>query len=124
MRWNRDDIAYYIVLDPDPISYFAAEFNKYPVLEIRSNDSCEAYLAALNEDPGGSPADAIGINWNEYGLIPPSVNWLIWGRRDDDQNEGGQLWIPPDWTQAVMDLYPYARTARDSGMNRPDIPEK
>ena len=111
MHWSGDEIAYYIVLNPDPIRYFAAEFKKYPLLEIRRDDSCEAYLAALNEDPGGSPADAVGINWDEYGILPPSVKWLIRGFRDDGQNEGGQLWIPREWTQAVMDLYPYARAA-------------
>ena len=39
MHWSGDEIAYYIVLTPDPIRYFAAQFKKYPLLEIRRDDS-------------------------------------------------------------------------------------
>ena len=105
MRLSGDGIAYYIVRNPDPVQYFVKELNRYPLLEIRVDDSCEAYLAALNEDPGGSPADAVGINWTEYALLPPSMKWFVRGLRDNDK---GQLWIPREWTQTVMDLYPYA----------------
>src|SRR5881397_666685 len=73
MRASGDGVSYYIVLNPDPIKYFVACFKKYPLLEIRVDDPPEDYLAALNEDPGGSPADAGGINWSEYVILPPSM---------------------------------------------------
>jgi hypothetical protein len=114
MDWSGDKISYYIVLDPDPVQYFAHHFKKYPLLEIRQDDSCEAYLAALNEDPGGSPADAVGINWNRYSLLPPSGKWFISAARDDDRNEGARLWIPHEWIRQVIDFYPCARVAKKS----------
>src|SRR6266436_1975561 len=65
MLWSCDMRANYIVLEPDPIWYFHRHFHKYPLLEIASDDSADAYLSSLQEDPGGSPADAVGINWWE-----------------------------------------------------------
>jgi hypothetical protein len=112
MRWSADEVSHYIVLDPDPIVYFAHEFKKYPLLEIRQDDSCEAYLAVLSEDAGGSPADAIGINWSQYSVLPPSAKWFITAVRDDDRNEGASLWILRAWRQQVLDFYLYARDAK------------
>src|SRR5271165_2726834 len=69
-QWSGDRIMYYLVLTPDPVSYFLHHFGKYPLLEIQANGSPEEYLTVLNEDPGGSPADAVGINWSQYIILP------------------------------------------------------
>src|SRR5262245_30133063 len=61
MRLSVDGIAYYIVLNPDPVQYFVKEFNRYPLLEIRVNDQCKDYFPALNENPEGSPADPVAF---------------------------------------------------------------
>ena len=59
---SGDRYADYVVLVPDPIWYFHRHFGKYPAVRIDAGDSAEEYLASLNEDPGSSPADAIGTN--------------------------------------------------------------
>src|SRR5438309_290853 len=73
MKWSTDSAAHYVVLDPDPVHYFYQLFNKFPVLEIAYGDSPREYLKALNEDPGGNPADALGTNWWACVVVPFSL---------------------------------------------------
>ena len=61
-----------MVLKPDPIWYFHKQFAKCPIVSIRQGDTTEVYLASLNEDPGGSPADAVGTNCYEWVILPAS----------------------------------------------------
>jgi len=107
MQWSGDRTTYFIVLDPDPIRYFYPHFHKYPLLEIGSEDSEDDYIAALNADPGTSPADAVGINWSEYVMLPPSKTWFIHTRRDSRSGEGGHLWVPPNLSSRAKEVYPY-----------------
>jgi hypothetical protein len=108
MTCSSDTICHYLVIDPDPRNYFKRHFNKYPLVEIDILDTIENYLMMLNEDPGFSPADAIGTNWSEYLIIPPSKLWFIRAVRDDSSNHGGHLWIPKDWQSNILNIYPYA----------------
>jgi hypothetical protein len=108
MRWSGDQVANYIVLDPAPVHYFHHHFNRYPALEIAQGDTAREYLALLNADPGGSPADAVGINWWACVIVPPSIKWFVHALRDSGNN-GGHLWIPPHWIEKVAEVYPYAR---------------
>jgi hypothetical protein len=108
-QWGTDAAIYYVVLRPDPVSYFFAHFGKYPLIEIKPSGSAEEYMAVLNEDPGGSPADALGINWSEYMILPSSKAWFIRGLRYDVNDEGGHLWVPREWTTKVIEFYPYLR---------------
>lgn len=106
---SGDSQAFYIVLDPDPVKYFYRHFNRYLCLEIAYGDSIDSYLAALNEDPGGSPADAIGINWSISVILPQSKRWfchLLRSRTDD----GGHLWIPAEWKEKLIADYLYLRS--------------
>ncbi len=107
LEWSSDSHFKYVVLDPDPISYFFAHFGRYPLLEISIDDPEEVYIAALNEDPGNSPADAVGTNWYEYVILPASKKWFIRGQRDARSGEGGHLWVPTSWSNRVRDIYPY-----------------
>jgi hypothetical protein len=108
MEWSDDQVARYIVLDPDPVHYFHRHFDKYPALEITRGDSAREYLAFLNADPGNSPADAVGTNWWACVIVPPSSKWFIHALRDSGSN-GGHLWVPPEWVEEVAKVYPYAR---------------
>ncbi len=105
---SRDNCAAYVVLDPDPVHYFWREFNKYPALEIDTGDPPEVYLRALNEDPGSSPVDAVGTNWWECVIVPPSISWFIHCLRDDS-DRGGHLWIPGAWKDEVVAIFPDLR---------------
>jgi hypothetical protein len=109
MRLSGGSRAYYLVLRPDPIHYFHEHFKKYPLLQIDRDDSAKTYLAALNEDPGGSPADAVGINWSAAVIFPPGTNWFIHLVRSATDN-GGHLWVPRDWTEKIVDGHRYLRT--------------
>ncbi len=107
MEWSGDRSFHFAVLTPDPINYFFAHFHKYPIVEIALDDPEDSYIEALMEDPGGSPADAIGSNWSQYAILPPSKKWCIHARRDARSGEGGHLWVPTDWSDKAKHVYPY-----------------
>jgi hypothetical protein len=106
LMWSDDRFAVYIVLVPDPIWYFWHHFAKYPALNIEAGDSAEAYLRAVNEDPGGSPADAVGTNWWELVVVPPSRKWFVHALREHGEG-GGHLWIPREWAAKVLESFSY-----------------
>jgi hypothetical protein len=108
MMWSGDATAFFVVLRPDPVEFFHRHFNKYPAFEITSDDSGNDYLAALNEDPGGSPADAIGTNWWTCVIAPHSLKWFIHVMRSDT-DDTGHLWIPKEWVQALIELRPWLK---------------
>jgi hypothetical protein len=110
MELSGDSIAHYIVLDPDPAHYFHRRFEKYPALAITLGDSAEAYLSSLNEDPGGSPADAVGTNWWACVIVPPSLKWFVHALRSD-RDDSGHLWVPSSYVDRVREVYPYASAA-------------
>lgn len=115
---SRDPYVVYIVLIPDPIWYFHHHFGKYPAVRIEAGDSAETYLASLNEDPGNSPADAIGTNWWEAVIVPPSRVWFVHALRDSD-NDGGHLWIPEEWASKVLARFPYLTKLVDKCYEKP-----
>jgi len=103
---SNDRNAHYIVLDPDPLKYFHKHFGKYPILSLQKGDPAETYLALLNEDPGGSPADAVGTNCYEWVILPESHGWFVNCLRDSDRF-GGRLWLPASWIEQVRRIYPW-----------------
>jgi hypothetical protein len=108
MKLSNDDRVNYVVLRPDPVYYFCHFFHRYPCVEIKDDDPMEAYFQGLNEDPGNSPADAIGINWWETVIVPTSRKWFVHALRDDDES-GGHLWIPEPWIKSTLEAYPFLR---------------
>jgi hypothetical protein len=106
---SKDQQAYFLVLSPDPETYFYRHFKKYPLLEIARGDSPKEYIAAMNESPGTSSADALGINSFASVIVPLSGRWFAHLLRSADDN-GGHLWIPPDWAPTITAHYPYLRT--------------
>ena len=82
-----------MVLKPDPIWYFHRHFLKYPIFSFDINNASAGYLSLLNEDPGESPSDAVGINCYEWVILPASHRWFVHCMRDSG-DKGGHLWIP------------------------------
>ena len=69
------------VVDPDPKDYFYHHFGKYSVVEMAADDTDDDYLRIAQEDPGSSPADAIGFNSHVVLLFSYSGTWAIYGDR-------------------------------------------
>jgi hypothetical protein len=111
MEYSADQAAHFVVLDPDPVYYFYPRYHKYSALEISFDDAPNAYLAALNENPGDNPAAAIGTNWWALVIVPPSLKWFVHVLRSDSQ-DSGHLWVPKDWVARVRNIYPYVHAAR------------
>lgn len=104
MHLSADKTCHYVVLDPDPTHYFLHHFKKYPIVEIRAEETVEQYLAILNEDPGGSPADAVGTNCYEWVIISPSHRWFVHCQRMSEDS-GGHLWLPEGWIEDAHSAY-------------------
>jgi hypothetical protein len=107
MGWSEDVRCFYIVLDPDPVYYFHRLFGKYPVVEIERGIQPSDYITILNEGPVKNPADALGTNWSECVIFPPSRRWFVHALRSD-RDDGGHLWVPVEWVNRVGETYPYA----------------
>jgi hypothetical protein len=105
MELSGDSQVYYLVLSPDPVLYFSY-FHRHPLLEIAREDTLQDYLGFLNEDPGGSPADAIGIAWSTCTIFPRGHGWFMCLLRSA-KDDGGHLWIPREWVDRVTENYPY-----------------
>lgn len=74
--------SFLAVVEPDPVDYFFPHFGKYSVVEMSVADTDEDYLRIMQEDPGGSPADAIGYNSRIVVLFSTSRRWAIYADRD------------------------------------------
>jgi hypothetical protein len=106
MALSEDNVAHYVVLSPEPVTYFHHRFRKYPIVSIHKGDTTEIYLNLLNEDPGNSPADAVGTNCYEWVILPDSHRWFVHCLRDSD-SYSGHLWLPENWIGKMVPLYPW-----------------
>ena len=111
LQLSGDESCQYIVLDPDPIYYFNANFGGYPLVDLAQDVSPDEYLSKLNQSPDENFGNAVGTNWYEVVITPPSGRWFVHALRSD-RDDGGHLWLNPNWTQSVSALYPDA-TARN-----------
>ena len=109
MGLSGQPLCRYIVLDPHPLHYFHRHFNKYPALEIAESDSPETYLDYLNQDPGGSPVDAVGTMNDSWAIVAPSIKWFAHAIRDSGDS-GGHLWIPSEWLAPIRQQYSFLYT--------------
>lgn len=71
-------------VDPDPKLYFGANFDFLGAIEFFSADTGEDYLAALNNYPEDSPADALAHNANSLLFFSSKFGWAVYGNRDSD----------------------------------------
>jgi hypothetical protein len=96
------------VLKPDPMDYYHAHFHKFPFLEFEvSSATGSAYLEALHEDPGDSPADAIVHNSDVLVIFPENMRWLLYGDRALEVGVIGAM--DDDALQKVDSTYPQKR---------------
>lgn len=74
------------VIEPEPRTYFFKHFGQFGSLECRVEDSDREYIRYLNQDPGGSPADAIIHNSNLIAVCSASREWVIVGDRASESS--------------------------------------
>jgi hypothetical protein len=96
----------FLLLEPSP-EYHLLHFGKYPLLRILTTDSADDYIAFLNADPGGSPADAVGVNCRHFVIHSSSQAWFIRGLRHDIDDYGGRLWVPVKWISHLLAAYQF-----------------
>ena len=107
LAWSGDDACSFVVLRPDPVYYFHHFFKRYPVVEVERGMTADEFIAMLNEGPPESRPDALGIIYSEYVVVPPSMRWFVHALRTGE-NDGGHLWVPSEWSERVVAVYPYA----------------
>ncbi len=115
--WSGDDACSFVVLRPDPVYYYHRFFKRYPVVEVERGMSNDEFIEMLNEGPPESKADAPGIIYSEYVIVPPSMGWFVHALRSTG-DDGGHLWVPSEWPERVAVVYPYV-----SG-DRPELSQK
>lgn len=71
-------------LDPDPRSYFAANFGFYGTFEFSVSDTGDDYISALFDIPESSPADALMHNGNLLLVFSTTGKWAVYGSRNAD----------------------------------------
>jgi hypothetical protein len=105
MEFSADPVAYFVVLNPDPVNNFYRLYNKYPVWEVARSDSAEAYMAALNEDVGDGQGFSLSILSSTWVVVPPSGDWFIHAMRSSD-DDSGHLWVPQVWVSKLQGAHP------------------
>jgi hypothetical protein len=65
-------------------------------------------MDVLNEDPGGSPADAIGTNFAVAAIWSRSEVWHF-RLEHSASNDGGRLWVPHANVDLLLHSHPYLR---------------
>lgn len=82
VRSSNSPHFFLAVLSPDPEGYFYRHFSRYPWLRIEGTDSPDQILAALLEDPGGSPADCVIARGDVLVVYDDALDWVVEGDRD------------------------------------------
>jgi hypothetical protein len=96
-----------LVLKPDPFGYFNFHFGKFPGFIHRARNTDDEFFEFLMEDPGGSLADALGVNSEHYVLLPLPGDWIVFG----DRSWGiGVLYGPPDIMDRAKNFYPFFKS--------------
>lgn len=68
--------------DPNPESYYFANFHRYGIILLNRTASALDYYMALREEPKGSSADALLYVTNVASWVGDSRVWAFWGERD------------------------------------------
>ncbi|MFM0310484.1 hypothetical protein P0D71_22100 [Paraburkholderia sp. RL17-383-BIF-A] len=93
-----------LILKPDPFGYFHHHFGKYPGFIHRCENSDDEFFHFMMEDPGGSPADALGVNHRHYAIMPVEGEWIAFGDRSWDV---GVFYGPADIMECARHFYPF-----------------
>lgn len=73
---------FFASLSPDPVGYFFEHFGKYPLIRFDERVDGDEFRKPLNEDPGGSPADALIVRTERFAIFPRDLDWIIYADRD------------------------------------------
>ena len=103
---GRSDFATLIV-KPDPLNYFHYHFGKYPGFVHGRENTDEEFFHFMMQDPGDSPADALGVNHEHYVLLPIDGDWIAFG---DRSWEVGVFYGPPDIMKCARNFYPFFKS--------------
>lgn len=96
-----------LVLKPDPFSYFNVHFGKFPGFVHRAQDTDDEFFEFLLKDPGGSLADSLGTNSEQYVVLPLPGDWIAFG----DRSWGiGVFDGPPDIMEHARNFYPFFKS--------------
>jgi len=80
-----DESSFWLTaIEPDPKLYFRLHFNFWGAIEFFSSDTEDDYLAAVNNYPEDSPADALAHNSNLLMVFSSTNRWAIYGDRETD----------------------------------------
>jgi hypothetical protein len=109
LTWSNDSYFSYVVLEPDPKYYFNRLFSAFPAVEVKKGTPAREYIEILNEGPEESPVESLGTSYSVCAIFPPSRRWFVHAMRSDRDN-GGHLWVPKDWMDRVISIYPYMST--------------
>ncbi|GEM_PF-3259273 len=107
MERTTTEIFYLLVAEPNPFSYFFKSFNRLPVISISRDLSFKEYIAALNADPGGSPADALIFNSSILYIVSEDLDIIYFF---DRKNEIGIGYF------SERSTYEYARSIHKFGV--------
>lgn len=93
-----------LVIKPDPFSYFNFHFGKYPGFIHRAVNTDDDFFQFLLKDPGGSLADSLGSNSEQYVILPLPGDWIFFG----DRSWGtGVFYGSKDVMECARDFYPF-----------------
>jgi hypothetical protein len=84
LRGTGDADYWVVCLSPDPWEYYYRHFRLFPICSFKPKDDPSSILKALESDPGGSPADAIGVRGDTLVLFSTGLRWFVSGTRDDE----------------------------------------
>ncbi|MCB1207683.1 MAG: hypothetical protein KDK97_00085 [Verrucomicrobiales bacterium] len=96
------------VLDPDPASYFKAQFGYYSWATLPATLSSNDYWDFLNSAPVESPADSVLANAQVVVFTVPSRQWIVWGERESGlcvlaalHGDQSPAWNDLEWIAAL-----------------------
>jgi hypothetical protein len=96
-----------VILKPDPFKYFHHHFGKYPGFVHGQDNTYVEFFDLMMQDPGDSPADALGVNYDHYVIMPIEGDWIAFG---DHPWDTGVFYGPPDIMDCARKFYPYFGT--------------
>ncbi|MBA8889503.1 hypothetical protein FHW12_003749 [Dokdonella fugitiva] len=99
------------VLDPDPVTYYKAEFGYYNWSMVPTSVTGEQYRRVLDTHPRERPADSMFVNSSVVVWTSPAAKWAIWGERRTglcvlaaEEPDYGVDWKGLEWAMEIANL--------------------
>ena len=111
-----------MILDPDPETYFRANFGYYNVFRLPASATADDYSRHLAKEPAGSSADAIYINSFIAAWFSETGRWGVWGERNRGVAVFGVI-SEVDWETWISKHQPMSSSREFAGgLSMDDIP--